>query len=171
MTMMATPTAVHKDLVPCPDTTSTQSTRTHTSVARRRPVVAVVLEWRDHVLLLKRSAQVSHDQGKWHCVTGYIETGRSAVQQAADELFEETGLRLVDLTSLEAGPVLSIRDAAGQAWQVHTFAATTMHKRLTLNWEHETYRWVAPRRVGKFDGRVQWLDDVIRAAARGDGRG
>lgn len=35
-----------------------------------RPVVAVILEWRQHVLLLKRSLEVSHDQGKWPCVTG-----------------------------------------------------------------------------------------------------
>jgi 8-oxo-dGTP pyrophosphatase MutT (NUDIX family) len=183
---MATPTAVHEGVVPyraatsvrpsptepttaelAPQNGSPDSTRA--GAAQPRPVVAVVLERRGHILLLKRSAQVTHDQGKWHCITGYIETGRSAVLQAIDELFEETGLRLVDLISLEAGPVLSICDAAGQPWQVHTFNASTLRKRLTLNWEHDTYRWVHARRLRKYDGRVPWLDTVVGAAGQGDG--
>lgn len=128
-----------------------------------RRVVAVVVEWREHMLLLKRSRQVTHDCGKWHCVTGYVEAGRHPVQQAIDELHEETGLRLVDLTGLTEGPVLSLTDGDGQAWPVHTFRAQTLQRRLTLNWEHTAYRWVRPGRLGRFDGRVSWLKDVVEA--------
>lgn len=191
---MATHTAAHQGVVPCPAPTNVrpgwaQPTATEPAgpirsnrsagpaglngspravAARPRPVVAVVLEWRGHILLLRRSTQVAHDQGKWHCVTGYIEAGHSAVQQAADELYEETGLRLVDLTSFTAGPVLALSDEAGQSWPVHTFTASTLHKRLTLNWEHDTYRWVLPQRLRRFDGRVIWLDAVICAARDGE---
>lgn len=128
-----------------------------------RPVVAVILEWRRHVLLLKRSLNVSHDQGKWHCVTGYVEDNCLPVQQALDELYEETGLMLADLTALDEGPVLTLPDAHGRAWQVHTFRAQTLQRRLTTNWEHTAYRWVLPRRLSRFDGRVSWLDDVLEA--------
>lgn len=157
---MTTPTTTptdHDGTVPCPEPTSGPGE------VRPRPVVAIVLEWRGRVLLLKRSALVAHDRGRWHCVTGYVEAGRTTIEQAIDELYEETGLRVVDLASLAAGPVLSIRDATGQAWPVHTFKASTQRKRLTLNWEHDTYRWVRPSRLRSFDGRVQWVDPVISA--------
>lgn len=136
-----------------------------------RPIVAVVVEWREHMLLLKRSREVAHDCGKWHCVTGYVEAGRHLVQQAIDELHEETGLRLADLTALTEGPVLRLTDGQGQAWPVHTFRAQTLQRRLTLNWEHTAYRWVRPSRLSRFDGRVSWLEDVIDAVAATAGRG
>lgn len=126
-------------------------------------MVAVVLEWREHVLLLKRSYTVAHDGGKWHCVTGYVEENRQPLQQAIDELREETGLRLVDLVALDEGPVLLLQDEQGRTWPVHTYRAQTHRRRLTLNWEHTAYRWVRPSRLSRFDGRVSWLDDVIQA--------
>lgn len=147
-------------------TPSLETDRTLTlAAAPPRPVVAVVLEWREHVLLLKRSPEVTYDCGKWHCVTGYVEAGRQPVQQAIDELHEETGLRVVDLTGFAQGPVLSLTDGQGQEWPVHTFRAQTLQRRLTLNWEHSAYRWVRPSRLGRFDGRVHWLEDVVEAVA------
>lgn len=130
-----------------------------------RPVVAVVVEWREHLLLLKRSPQVAHDPGKWHCVTGYVEDDCPPMQQALDELHEETGLRLIDLTALDEGPVLLLPDGQRQTWPVHTYLAQTQQRRLRLNWEHTTYRWVQPSRLRRFDGRVSWLEDVIKACS------
>lgn len=157
MTTRTTTTGGYNDIVPCPAFPSEPRT------AHPRPVVAIVLEWRGHILLLKRSALVAHDRGMWHCVTGYIDPGRTAMEQAIDELYEETGLRVVDLTSLTPGPVLEIPDSAGHVWPVRTFVASTPRKRLTLNWEHDTYRWVRPRRLRSFDGRVPWVDAVMSA--------
>lgn len=128
-----------------------------------RPVVAVVLQCRGNLLLLKRSYYVAHDRGKWHCITGYIEASRDPAHQALDEIFEETGLRLVDLSTLTAGPVLNLADGDGRPWPVHTFVAHTDQRRLRINWEHITYRWVQPARLRRFDGRVEWLDDVVEA--------
>jgi 8-oxo-dGTP pyrophosphatase MutT (NUDIX family) len=130
-----------------------------------RPVVAVVVERHEHVLLLKRSPHVAHDRGKWHCVTGYVEDGRPPMHQALDELHEETGLRLVDLSTLDEGPVLHLPDGQGNDWPVHTYRARTHRRRLTLNWEHTAYRWVEPSRLRRFDGRVNWLEDVLRACS------
>jgi hypothetical protein len=46
---------------------------------------------------------------------------------------------------------------------VHTFVATTQQRRLTLNAENDSYRWVTPAKVARFDGQVSWLGDVLRA--------
>jgi 8-oxo-dGTP pyrophosphatase MutT (NUDIX family) len=129
--------------------------------AHDRMVVAVCVERCGRVALFKRSKQVAHDQGRWHCITGYVEHGVTPEQQALEELSEETGLRAVDLTELRPGPRLTLADGQGQVWLVHTFTAVTTRRRLTMNWEHDSYRWTAPRKVARFDGRVYWLDDVI----------
>lgn len=128
-----------------------------------RHVVAVVLECRGRLALLKRSAAVHHDQGRWHCVTGYLEPGHTPLQQAMEELFEETGLRLVDLVALAPGRVLTIPDGKDTRWHVHTFRAVTQQRRLIMNWEHDAYRWTTRRGVCRFDGQVAWLPQVIEA--------
>lgn len=126
-------------------------------------IVAVVLEWRNRVGLFKRSHTVGHDQGRWHCITGYLEDGRSPEEQALDELMEETGLRVPDLTGFSRGRPLLLEDSSGGRWAVHTFKARTERRRLQINEEHEKYRWVSPRTVRRYSNCVGWLDDVLSA--------
>ncbi|MFF1690220.1 MULTISPECIES: NUDIX domain-containing protein [unclassified Streptomyces] len=125
-----------------------------------RAVVAVVLSCRGRIALLRRSPLLSSEGGRWHCVTGFVESD-SPVLDAARELHEETGLGVADLVALSAGPVLSLRDREAATWTVHTFWAETERRRLTLNWEHDDYRWVAPHRLPRFDGQVEWLGQVL----------
>lgn len=133
-----------------------------------RVVTAVVLEWRGRVALLRRSQETSHDGGKWHCITGYVEVGVEPRDQAITEIFEETELQAKDLLEIREGPVLSLRDDAGQSWLIHTFAALSSEKRLHLNWEHDAFRWVAPGKTKRFSNRVSWLDEVLVATGHFD---
>lgn len=150
-----------------PTTATTQSPPAPAApvhVPLERTVVAVVVEWRGRVVLLRRSVRVSHDTGLWHCVTGFLEDGASPEQQALMEVHEETGLNVAALDSLHATGVLHLLDEVGETWRVHTFRATTRQRRLTLNDEHDAYRWVSPEAVRRFGNRVGWLDDVLAAA-------
>lgn len=130
-----------------------------------RDVVAAVVTWRGRIGLFKRSAAVASDAGQWHCITGYLEHGEAPVQGALRELFEETGLKLIDLEGFEEGPVLELLDDGGEQWRVHTFHAATDRRRLILNWEHESYRWVEQSRLRRFDGQVAWLHHVTEGLA------
>lgn len=136
-----------------------------------RTVVAVVVEWRGRIGLFRRSQSVRHDRGRWHCITGYVEPHHSPDQQALEELVEETGLRVIDITGLYRGDVLNLDDHSGGRWVVHTFRAVTERRRLRINWEHDSYRWVTPRALTRFDNRVTWLDEVVAGTARAEGRG
>lgn len=132
---------------------------------REIAVVAVALQRRHRVALLKRSQLVTHDQGLWHCVTGYLEQNvQDPRLQAILELYEETGLAVSDIDELATGPVLEIQQRA-ITWKVHTFRAETRRRRLELNWEHDSYRWVPHLKVPRFAGRVGWLDEVLVASA------
>jgi ADP-ribose pyrophosphatase YjhB (NUDIX family) len=128
-----------------------------------RTVVAVVVEWREKIALLKRSQNLHHDRGRWHCVTGYVESGATPREQAFLELFEETGLARTDVLDLRPGAGLVLPDGTGQPWLVHTFTAVTSRRRLKLDWEHDAYRWTAPGKTPRFANRVSWLDPVLEA--------
>ncbi|WP_353963522.1 NUDIX domain-containing protein [Streptomyces sp. NBC_00063] len=129
-----------------------------------RHVVAVILMWRGRIGLFKRSGSVQHDAGLWHCITGYLDADSDPVRQAIQEIWEETLLPARALEHLVAGPTLRLADPrGGQDWTVHTFLACTSQRRLTLNWEHEAYRWVWPWKLSQFDGQVSWLTDVLQA--------
>lgn len=141
------------------------SERLAPNVPASNTVVAVVLRHNGKIALFKRSRRVAHDGGLWHCITGYVETGKSPSQQALDELREEAGLETASLTKLDAGPDLIMDDRRGQPWLVHTFVATTSQRRLRLDWEHDSYRWTSPCKVKRFTNRVSWLDRVLAVAA------
>jgi 8-oxo-dGTP pyrophosphatase MutT (NUDIX family) len=126
-------------------------------------VVAVVIEWRGKIALLKRSRYLNHDRGLWHCITGYLEPGASPKQQALEELLQEAGLDAASLLDLRAGPNLVINDDDTEPWLVHTFAAVTSRRRLEIDWEHDSYRWIAPDKVKRFINRESWLDHVLHA--------
>ena len=131
--------------------------------ATNRTVVAVVVEWREKIALLKRSQNLHHDRGRWHCVTGYVESGTTPREQAFLELLEETGLERADVADLRVGDELIINDESGAPWVVHTFTAVTSRRRLKLDWEHDSYRWTSPGKTPRFANRVSWLDPVLEA--------
>ncbi|MDD7833861.1 NUDIX domain-containing protein [Paenarthrobacter sp. AB444] len=128
-----------------------------------RQVVAAVVQWRGRLALFKRSQSVGHEQGLWHCITGYLEAGMSPEQQARTELHEEAGLTRANLTAFHRGEQLLIPDVDGNPWLVHTFTAVSSQRRLTLNDEHDAYRWTLPSKISRFSNRVPWLDTVIQA--------
>lgn len=129
-----------------------------------REVIATVVQWRGRIALFKRSQSVGHERGLWHCITGYLEPNVTPEQQALTELEEEAGLMREDLADFQRGEQLLIPDHKGNPWLVHTFTATTTRRRLTINDEHDAYRWSVPSKISRFSNRVPWLDAVIQAA-------
>lgn len=129
-----------------------------------REVIATIVQWRGRIALFKRSQSVGHERGLWHCITGYLEPNVSPQQQALTELEEEAGLTREDLADFQPGEQLLIPDHEGNPWMVHTFTATSARRRLTINDEHDTFRWTLPSKISRFYNRVPWLDAVIQAA-------
>lgn len=125
--------------------------------AHTSDVVACVVTDGTDVCLVRRSQQVSHDRGRWHCVTGYLDPGSEPRACVLDELGEELGLTADRLESIIAGPVLEY-EQSGMLWRVHTFLAHTDTAPFRLNWENDEYVWAAPDHPTV--GCVSWLPDV-----------
>jgi len=126
----------------------------------RRDVVACVVRDGADVCLVRRSALVSHDRGRWHCVTGYLERRTQPSEAMLAELSEELGLTADRVDALRAGQVLRYVDDR-VVWVVHTFVARTRQRRFRLNWENDSYAWVRNRSVPH--PQVWWLADVCRS--------
>ena len=123
----------------------------------------------DEVLLLRRSGRVGTYRGRWAGVSGYVETGMAALEQAYREMEEEVGLGRGDVRLLAEGEPLTVVDEAiDTRWTVHPFLfemvteggepgedagdLTGDHKvaptgSLRLDWEHTESRWVRPEEV------------------------
>ncbi len=128
-----------------------------------RTVIAAVIQWRDKIALFRRSGNLGHDSGLWHCITGFMEAGATPEQQTLEELFEEAGLQTKDILGLLPGPDLVVADGVGNPWLIHTFTAFTSRRRLKINSENDAYRWTSPHKTKRFTNRVAWLDNVLDA--------
>lgn len=115
-------------------------------------VVTCFVENAGQVLILKRSARVGTYQARWAGVSGFIEPGVSAAQQAWQELQEEVGITPEEATLLKEGAMVVIDDdKLGRRWYVHPFRfVITDRSKITLDWENIEFRWVEPEQIPTF---------------------
>jgi 8-oxo-dGTP pyrophosphatase MutT (NUDIX family) len=107
-------------------------------------VVASILADEGRTCLLRRSNDVGWDRGKWHCVTGYLPPLVAPLEQALLEIYEETGLTRSQLRLLRyRRPPRLV--GGGSAWLVFPFLFQVSSTRLSLNWEHDEYRWISKK--------------------------
>lgn len=100
----------------------------------------------DEVLLVRRSEKVRTYRGAWAGISGYLEPGATALEQAYTELREEASLLPDDITLLREGDPLPVEDTANNLeWVVHPFLFRLRPGAvLTTDWEATEHQWVRP---------------------------
>ena len=112
-----------------------------------RHVVTAFLHRAGHVLLLRRSGEVSTFRGRWAAVSGGLERGVAPIDQALREIREETGLEAAQLSFECAGAALV---AEGHGWRfiVHPFRFRMgVEADPRLDWEHSEQVWADPEDI------------------------
>lgn len=123
-------------------------------VKTRNDIVTAFIEYRGKILLLRRSRKVKTMKGKWAGVSGYIEKSEEPIRRALTEIEEETGIRNENIELLEEGRPLEAADNMRPdniTWVVHPFYLRAKTNEIRLDWEHDTYKWINPSEIEKFD--------------------
>ena len=124
-------------------------------------VVTAVLIHHGDVLLLRRSNRVGTYQGKWACVSGYLEKDEAPEERAITEIEEETGLSRENVRMEKTvAPVIFSDEKKGITWRVYPFLFCASHRDISIDWEHQEYRWVAPQDISTYD-TVPRLKEVV----------
>lgn len=125
-------------------------------------VVTVFLRHGRRILILKRSRKVGRYPGRWAGISGFIEEDETPLEAARREVYEETGIRKIILR--REGKSFSVIDKE-KTWIVHPFLFDIPRSTLSLDWEHETFKWIAPEEIGKYTtvpGLAEALEKVIK---------
>jgi len=127
-------------------------------------VVTCILEYDGKILLLKRSNLVGTYRGLWGGIAGYIENLEEPYDTAVKEIQEEVGISLDTLVFVRKGnPIEFSSTSNGRRydWIVYPFLFHIKSKEIvSLDWEHEDYRWIYPSEVKKFN-TVPHLDELV----------
>ncbi len=134
-------------------------------------VVTSFLENKGEVLILKRSSRVGSFQGQWAGVSGYLEPGDANPKaRALTEILEETGVRSPRLVRTADAVLARGHLNPQKIFIVHPFLWHVPDRGITLDWEHDEYRWIKPGQLKEFS-TVPDLDRVLAVLLEGLGSG
>jgi 8-oxo-dGTP pyrophosphatase MutT (NUDIX family) len=115
--------------------------------------VTSFLESDNEVLILLRSKHVSTYQGKWGGISGVIDDGRTADEQAILEIKEETGLSGDAVELYKKGDPFVFDDEMLNLRKViypYLFHVKD-RSRIRIDWEHKELRWIRPEDLENYD--------------------
>jgi len=127
-----------------------------------RKIVTVFLRRGKKILILKRSQKVGSYPGRWAGISGFLEENETPLDAARREILEETGARKIIVR--KEGKSFSVVDE-GKTWIVHPFLFDAQSSSLSLDWEHETFKWIAPKEITKYKtvpALAEALEKVIK---------
>jgi hypothetical protein len=128
---------------------------------RPNTVVATILTYGSRIGLFRRSAHVTGDAGRWHCITGFLPACADPLRQALLEVEEEAGILEPEL-ELKRRTVLYLTGADGRRWQVHVFHFQSATEHVKLNWEHDASCWARRDQLRKLP-TVAWFSNVLES--------
>jgi ADP-ribose pyrophosphatase YjhB (NUDIX family) len=101
---------------------------------------------RDELLLARRSDHVRTYRDAWAAISGYVEAQVTPLDQAYQEVCEETSLQRSDVTLLRQGDPLAFRDEnLAQDWVVHPFLFLAVRPdAVQRDWEANEFVWAPP---------------------------
>jgi 8-oxo-dGTP pyrophosphatase MutT (NUDIX family) len=116
------------------------------------------------ILILLRSEQVSTYQGKWGGISGSIDDGRTADEQALLEIVEETNLSEQDIELIKKDEPLVFNDEVLHLRKVvypYLFRVRD-RRRIKIDWEHKELRWIRPEDLGDYDTMPQLKETLAQ---------
>lgn len=117
------------------------------------PVIVVFIEYKDKILLLKRSDKVRTYQGKWNAIAGYLDELKPIREKALEEIQEEAQINRDKILSFHIGETYKLKDnTINKTWIIHPVLVELKElPDIRIDWEHTEYKWIKPKELKKFD--------------------
>ena len=129
---------------------------------RSTKIVTSFVTNNEKLLLLKRSDRVKSMKGLWGAISGIIENGEEPLRRAKIEIYEEIGVKSDQIQLLKTGHEMAISSPQypNHQWMVFPFLFSMKLQKISLNWENESYVWIEPQEIHKYD-TVPSLSEVL----------
>jgi 8-oxo-dGTP pyrophosphatase MutT (NUDIX family) len=119
---------------------------------RYAPVINVVVEHQDMLLVVKRAPGMRLYPGKWNWIGGFLDDDQSIEDKAREELGEELGLKHKDIKELRAGRPFLVDDPDyTKTWLIVPVLARVTTDKVTLDWEAIKAGWFEPEDLPTLD--------------------
>ena len=127
--------------------------RINYSSSKTAPVINVVVEYKDKILLLKRSDKVNSYKGKWNTIGGYLDEIVPLKKKVEEELREELGITDLEKAKISYGESYEFHDREiGRTWIIFPVLVEFQTKpKIKIDWEHTEFKWIKHGEIGKFD--------------------
>lgn len=137
--------------------------RINYSNSKKAPVITVVVKYKDKILLLKRSDNVSTYKGKWQVVAGYLDEIKPLKEKVLEELREEIKVEENIIDKIKIGDYFEFEDLdIGKTWIVNPVLVELKEKpEIKLDREHTDFKWIKPEETKNYD-IVPNLDESLR---------
>src|SRR3989338_10296573 len=113
------------------------------SKARWAPVVNCVLKYKNKILLVERSKELSFYPGYWNGISGFLDDGRSLKEKVEGELREEIGIPKSKIKSVKLGQIFDQEEPKyKKTWIVHPVLVEVKTDKVKLDWEARNYKWI-----------------------------
>jgi len=109
---------------------------------------AVILNKEGKFLIIHRTATAPTNPNKWDLPGGDLNFGEDTIKGLIREVKEETGLEIQDIKPFD---VESHIDEKGEFWVTIAYRAKTTSEEVILSFEHDEFRWVAPKEFLKLE--------------------
>ena len=111
---------------------------------RRAPVINCVVQYKDKILLVRRSEKMKFYPGYWNGISGFLDDEQSVPEKAKEEVREEAGLAEKDIVAITEGTIFEQDEPEyNKIWVVHPVLVQVLTDNIKLDWEAQDYQWVA----------------------------
>lgn len=121
------------------------------TTARYAPVINCLVTRKGKILIVKRSQNSEYYPGSWASVSGFLDDSKTIVEKVKEELLEELGIKPSQITKIKTAPVFEYegRDYK-KVWIAHPVKVEISTDKITLDWEAQDYKWIAPGEVKNY---------------------
>lgn len=132
------------------------------SDARFAPVINCVLNFKDKILVVKRSEKLNFYPGYWNGVSGFLDDDRGLEEKVYDEIREELGIKKNQIKAIRLGEIFHQNEPKYQkTWIVHPVSVEVSTDKVKLDWEAQNFKWLTLEEVLKLD-LLPGFDGVLK---------